>query len=121
MRCPFLREAQVKFCQVAPSRKMILRIPVQGVHEKCSSADYVTCSAAKEYHEEIPNQDRCPFLQESLMQYCAAAPVIKLLPYSESILSRCGNHDHLCCEVYLSMADPEHHVPAGGPSNPSLR
>ena len=116
MRCPFLREAQVKFCQVAPARKMIPRIPVLGVHEKCNSADYMTCPAAKEYHEVVPNQDHCPFLQESLMQYCEAAPVIKFLPYSESILSRCGNDDHLRCEVYLSMADPERHMLTGGPA-----
>jgi hypothetical protein len=106
MRCPFLREAQVKFCQVAPSRKMILNHPTQGVHEKCTSSDYVSCPAAKEFHEEFPNLDRCPFLQESLMQYCAAAPVVKYLPYSESILSRCGNDSHFNCEVYRSLADP---------------
>jgi hypothetical protein len=26
----------------------------------------------------------CPFLGESLMQYCGAAPVAKMVPYSET-------------------------------------
>ena len=40
------------------------------------------------------------------MQYCAAAPVAKLVPYSESLLSRCGNDSYRYCELYLSMAHP---------------
>ena len=40
------------------------------------------------------------------MQYCAAAPVAKLVPYSESLLSRCGTDGHRYCELYLSMAHP---------------
>src|SRR5205814_457842 len=40
------------------------------------------------------------------MQYCAAAPVAKLVPYSESLLSRCGNDAFRYCELYLSMAHP---------------
>jgi hypothetical protein len=107
MRCPFLREAQVKFCQVAPSHKLILRMPQLVVHEKCTSADYITCPSARECHVDFPDQNRCPLLQESLMQYCAAAPVIRYLPYSEPLLSRCGNETHLSCDLYLAMADPE--------------
>ena len=40
------------------------------------------------------------------MQYCAAAPVAKLVPFSESLLSRCGNDSHRYCELYLAMAHP---------------
>jgi glycine cleavage system H protein len=40
------------------------------------------------------------------MQYCAAAPVAKMVPYSESLLSRCGNDGFRYCELYLSMAHP---------------
>ena len=40
------------------------------------------------------------------MQYCAAAPVPKLVPYSESLLSRCGNDGHRYCELYVGMAHP---------------
>ena len=107
MRCPFLHEAQVKFCQVAPSHKLIQHMPDPAVHEKCTSDDYVTCLAAKEHHADFLYQNRCPLLQESFMQYCAAAPVIRYLPYSEPLLSRCGNDTYHNCELYLSMADPE--------------
>jgi glycine cleavage system H lipoate-binding protein len=41
------------------------------------------------------------------MQYCAAAPVAKMIPYSESLNSRCGNDSHRYCELYLGMAHPD--------------
>jgi glycine cleavage system H lipoate-binding protein len=44
------------------------------------------------------------------MQYCGAAPVAKMIPYSESEISRCGSDRFRYCELYLSMAHP--HVPA---------
>ena len=50
--------------------------------------------------------ETCPFLHESLMQYCAAASVTRLVPYSESLLSRCGNPSYRYCELYLQMAHP---------------
>jgi glycine cleavage system H lipoate-binding protein len=40
------------------------------------------------------------------MQYCAAAPVTKFVPYSEALLSRCGNESHRYCELYQGMAHP---------------
>ena len=40
------------------------------------------------------------------MQYCGAAPVTKFVPYSESLLSRCGNDGFRYCELYLGMAHP---------------
>ncbi len=107
MRCPFLREAQVKSCQASAFRKMIVRSADDVSHEKCSTSEYMSCPAAKQLHEEIPNRERCPFLQESLMQYCSAAPVPKYIPYSESLLSRCGNDSHRYCEVFLGLAQPE--------------
>jgi glycine cleavage system H lipoate-binding protein len=46
-------------------------------------------------------------LRESLMQYCGAAPVAKFVPYSESLLSRCGNDTHRYCELFLGMSRPQ--------------
>ncbi len=106
MRCPFLREAQVKFCQASAFRKMIVRTFAHADNERCSSPDYVNCHAAKQHYEELPSQSHCPFLQESLAQYCAAAAVTKFVPYSESLLSRCGNESHRYCEVFLALAHP---------------
>jgi glycine cleavage system H protein len=40
------------------------------------------------------------------MQYCGAAPVPKFVPYSESLLSTCGNDSYRYCELYLQMAHP---------------
>lgn len=106
MRCPFLREAQVKFCRASAYRKMIVRLAEQPENERCSSPDYVHCPMAKQHLEENPSIDHCPFLQESLVQYCTAAAVTKYIPYSESILSRCGTDNHKYCELYLALAQP---------------
>jgi len=115
MRCPFLREAQVKSCRSSPFRTMIVRLPAQKDAERCSSPDYVHCPAARRHHEERPSPDHCPFLQESLVQYCAAISITKYIPYSESLLSPCGTESHRYCEPYLAMADPE---AAGSPLTP---
>ncbi len=85
---------------------MIVRTPLHADNEKCSSPDYINCPAAKQHHEELPSQSHCPFLQESLAQYCSAAPVTKFVPYSESLLSRCGNESHRYCELFFSLAHP---------------
>ena len=107
MRCPFLREAQVKFCQASAFKKMIVRTPAHSDDEKCSSSEYINCPAAKQHREELPSQSHCPFLQESLAQYCSAAPVTKFVPYSESLLSRCGNESHRYCELFLALSHPD--------------
>jgi glycine cleavage system H lipoate-binding protein len=41
------------------------------------------------------------------MQYCGAAPVTRFVPYSESLLSRCGSGSFRYCDLYLSMAHPD--------------
>ena len=109
MRCPFLRESQVKSCQASSFRKVIPRSADSGSDELCSTPAHVTCSAVRSHHEGIPSPERCPFLHESLVQYCAAAAVPTYVPYSESSISRCGNDTHLYCELYLALA-----VPSGG-------
>ena len=111
MRCPFLREAQVKSCRASAFRKMITRESAQDDTERCSSPEYVTCPAVKQHREERPSLAHCPFLQESLVQYCAAASVTKYIPYSEALLSPCGTASHRYCELFLAIASP-----AGTPS-----
>ena len=107
MRCPFLREAQVKFCRASAYRKMIVRLAEQPEHERCSSHEYVNCPAAKQHMEDRPSIDHCPFLHESLVQYCTAAAVTKYIPYTESVLSQCGTDSHKYCELYLGLAQPK--------------
>lgn len=107
MRCPFLREAQVKSCRASIYQKMIVRAPGGAAGERCTSPEYVDCPAARQRHEERPSDAHCPFLQESLVQYCAAAPVTKYIPWSESMTTRCGNDGHRWCDMYLSLAEPD--------------
>lgn len=104
MTCPFLREAQVKYCRTATLRKLI---PLAGRgEEKCATPEHCRCKVFQTQPpaDEAGTPGACPFLRESLMQYCAAAPVTKLVPYSESLLSRCGTDAHRYCELYLGMA-----------------
>ncbi len=114
MRCPFLREAQVKYCQASPFKKMILRAPEHDTPERCSSREYAHCPSAKHLHEGFSDPGHCPFLRESPVQYCSAASVTKFIPYSESILSRCGSESHRYCDLYLALASPPS---AGSPLN----
>jgi glycine cleavage system H lipoate-binding protein len=118
MRCPFLREAQVKYCQASAIKKMIARSHGDTANERCSSPEYVHCPSLKQYHEEHEAHTRCPFLQESLVQYCAASPATKYVPYSESSITRCGNEAHRFCDVYLTVASPGGH--SKGEDSPSV-
>ena len=45
----------------------------------------------------------CPQRVESLMQYCSAAPVMRLVPWSEAAVSRCGSGAFHYCDLYLEM------------------
>ena len=112
MRCPFLREAQVKSCCASPFKKMIVRTSAPATSERCSGADWITCPAAKQHHQDRPAIDRCPFLQESLVQYCSAVSAPKYIPYSEASLSRCGTESHSYCEVFLTASGSTAHIPS---------
>jgi glycine cleavage system H lipoate-binding protein len=106
MTCPFLKETQVRYCQTSAVRKVIPLAQAGRADEKCSSADHASCPVYRTQPQERPASGPCPYLGESLMQYCGAAPVAKLIPYSESLLSRCGNDGFRYCQLYLAMAHP---------------
>ena len=106
MTCPFLKEMQVKYCQTSAFRKLIPLAQAGRADEKCSSADHASCAVFRTQRQGKPASGPCPYLGESLMQYCGAAPVTKLIPYSESLLSRCGNDSFRYCQLYLAMAHP---------------
>lgn len=107
MTCPFLKEAQVKYCQTSSVRKLIPIAMAGRADEKCSSGEHFGCPVFRLQNAEPGVSEACPYLSESLMQYCGAAPVAKMIPYSESQLSRCGSDRFRYCELYLSMAHPE--------------
>lgn len=52
--------------------------------------------------------DQCPFLHDSLVQFCGAASLTKYIPYSEAVLSHCGTDSHEYCELFLALAHPDH-------------
>ena len=106
MRCPFLREAHVKYCQASPFRKMILESARDAGHERCSSEAYVHCPAAAPKVTGRSIGVRCPFLQDASVEYCGAATVTKFVPANDALLSRCNSDRHLYCELYLSTTDP---------------
>jgi glycine cleavage system H lipoate-binding protein len=107
MTCPFLRETQVKYCRSASIRKLIPLAQAGSTEEKCSTIAHQTCSAYRSELAGPASDGECPFLRESLMQYCSAAPVTRFVPYSESLLSRCGTDSFRYCDLYLSMAHPD--------------
>lgn len=106
MTCPFLRETQVKYCQTAAVRTLIPLTRTASAPEKCASGAHLSCDVYRAQPQAGGEAAACPYLRESLMQYCSAAPVTKLIPYSESLLSRCGSDGHRYCELYLGLAHP---------------
>lgn len=109
MTCPFLKEAQVKYCRSSAIRKLIPMAAAGRAEERCSTEGYASCPVFQQQPDagEVAAFGACPYLHESLMQYCGAASVAKFVPYSESLLSRCGNDTYRYCELYLEMAHPE--------------
>ncbi len=102
MRCQFLREAQVKWCRAGPVRKQIVRRSGTGLHERCTSGEWMTCPTSRMLHEECPSLTHCPFLQETLAQYCSAAGISKFIPFNEITPSRCTTENHSYCQVFLA-------------------
>jgi glycine cleavage system H lipoate-binding protein len=123
MKCPFLRDVNVKYCEVSAYRKMILTASTDAGTERCSSHAYAECPAAAPRLHDIPRTERCPFLHLSQAEFCAAASVTKYVPATNDLLSRCNSDGHLYCELFLAHADPEgarrprpagaHQTPAG--------
>ncbi len=106
MRCPFLREEQVESCQSAPFRKQIARSALRETTERCTTAAYSTCPNLRESHTTHPNPGRCPFLRQSLVQYCAATSVRAYVPWSDSPDLACGHDGHRFCDVFLGTVGP---------------
>jgi len=103
-----LKEIEVKYCGTATVRKLIPLAQTGRTEDKCSSAEHRSCAVWRRQPEALEETacGPCPYLRESLMQYCGAASVAKLVPYSESLLSRCGNDSYRYCELYRAMAHP---------------
>ena len=94
----------MKSCEAAPFRKSVARSATTATAERCTSAGYASCPIAPQSREAHPSPSRCPFLRESLVQYCAATPRPTYVPWSASPELRCGHDGHRFCELFLAAA-----------------
>jgi glycine cleavage system H lipoate-binding protein len=118
VRCPFLREEQVKSCRAAPFRLTLASSATRAADERCTSPAHETCPAVHESREAHPSPGRCPFLQESLVQFCAASTVPSYVPWTSSPELRCAGDGHRFCELYLALAGAHRRGPGRAPSTP---
>jgi glycine cleavage system H lipoate-binding protein len=107
MQCPFLQETRVESCRRAAVRKLIPWAPENMAGEKCRTAAWRECPVWVQNRE--PDGDGggvCPLLDEALVQFCAASPVRKFVPYSEPSGCRCAGDGFRYCDAYLTLAHP---------------
>ena len=76
----------------------------------CASPRYALCPAWGGHGAEGAGE-RCPYLEEAWMQYCAAAAVRKFVPPDRASRPRCARDDYFYCALYLDAAGPD----AAGP------
>ena len=103
MNCPFLRETSVWSCASAALKTLIPRMAPGTAEGRCRTAGFRQCPGFHGAQAEA-EATGCPLLRESLIQYCAASPMQKLVPYSESMMSRCGSGAFRYCDLYLDLA-----------------
>jgi glycine cleavage system H lipoate-binding protein len=108
MLCPFLSESQVRSCRVASVRKLIPH-QARAATGRCAAPEFTGCPAFREHHQEGPETSVCPYLQDSLMQYCTAAPVARYVPWSEASVSKCGSGAFHYCDLFLDMTEAGSH------------
>lgn len=119
MRCPFLRDEQVKSCLAAPFRKSLPRSAARGDAERCSTPDHASCPVAPPSREAHPSPARCPFLHEALVQYCSASPLVAYVPWTSAPDARCAHDGHRFCEPFRSAAGDAARGPAHPPADPA--
>src|ERR1035437_5309103 len=108
MLCPFLSESQVRSCRVASVRKLIPHL-APAAAERCSTPHFAGCPAFQQQGQDSAGASSCPYLQESLMQYCSAAPATRYVPWSEASVSKCGSGAYCYCDLYLDMTEASSH------------
>jgi glycine cleavage system H lipoate-binding protein len=105
MKCPFLMEMTARSCRAAPSRK-IPTAAIAAADDRCTSRRYVDCPVLRRSLVQRTGLASCPLLDEQWFEYCKASPVHKLIPYSDSLASRCNGEAHRYCPLYLQRAHP---------------
>ncbi len=105
MTCPFLKEARMHTCSAAPRRKWIEET-ARTAGDVCLSEAHDKCPTFLEHGPECGPSERCPFLEETSVQYCSAARTATYVPHSPAQVTRCGTEAHRYCETYLTIAQP---------------
>jgi glycine cleavage system H protein len=113
MECPFIRQTRVHSCSGAGFRKPIPELHHAANGSRCLTAAFGECEYCTPEAASAGGPP-CPLLEESLVQYCAAAPVMKFIPYSEPLLSRCGSGAHRYCGLYLDVVRAAQAADDGG-------
>jgi len=85
--------------------------------EICSGPSYSDCPVVKNAQPSrtIPACDDsssgCPWLRNSLVQYCSAAAWRKFIPASEPALLKCGRASFRYCDLYRSTVSLDSSIP----------
>ena len=103
-RCPFLKELSVRFCEIAPSKKLVPSDSISEQNQRCTSPDFVNCPLIRERagSEEISG-DVCPFIHATKVNYCCAASDTRFVPANDDRSSRCNTSAHQYCDIFLQF------------------
>ena len=103
MPCPFLQGGRARYCHRAAVRKLILDGPGTSPGGLCTSPQFGSCSLVE---SQTRGGEQCPHLEEIHVQYCGAAPIAKLVPFSDSQGFRCAGDGYRYCDSYLARVRP---------------
>ena len=124
MNCPFLRETTAHSCRSASFGRLIPNSAMAGeAADRCRTSAFCECPLFRESDAEAEDGPPCPLYRDTLVQYCAASPVTKYIPWSEASIARCGTDAYRYCRLYLDLAQTVRHDAASDLLHPpaSLR
>jgi len=98
MRCPYLKEAQLRFCRISAGPKVIARPGAGRGEEKCSSSSYATCAVYRQ-RPGGASEPLCPHLETSPAQYCSAAAERRPIP-RKRLPCNCESTGYRYCGLY---------------------
>ncbi len=98
MRCPYLKEARLRFCRISAAPKMIGGTGAGGFEEKCSSSSYATCAVYRQRPAGAAERV-CPHLETSPAQYCLATTETRPIP-QKPLPSSCESGRYRYCRAY---------------------
>lgn len=102
--CPFLENLSVRFCEVAPSRKLVPSDAINEEKQRCTSMAHADCPFFKEQKRDVNDVTGvCPFFHTTLVSYCSAASDTRFVPSNNDGSSRCNTSAHEYCDIFLQV------------------